>query len=482
MLEAVRIFNATEFQYLSQEQLQEIHSASLSILEDVGSLVYHEEALELLKKAGAYVENGNRVYIPGFLAEWAIRTAPSRVAIYDRNGKEAMFLEGRKVYYGTGSDCPNILDSFTGEKRKFLYKDVEDAVKICDYLSNIDFIMSMGIVSNVQKELTYQHEYAIMLRNSIKPQTITAADRASLVDIVEMAGAAVGGKDILRKKPIFVLYVEPSSPLQHSATAVEKLLYAAEHRLPVNYSPGLMAGATGPITMAGAMAQANAEILAGLVIHQLKSPGAPFVFGAGMSPMDLVSMQPTYCAPEAMMETAGICQLARYYHLPSWGFAGCSSSKLPDEHAVYEASIYILMAALTGSNLTHDVGYLEFGLTYSFDLLVMCNEIIGQVKRLMQGIPVDKEHLAVDAIRRVGPGGHFLGDEHTYRHFRDQWQPDLTDRTTYETWLAHGGTSMGQRTQKRIRDILENHHPAPLAPEVNREIDRIIARAEERTK
>lgn len=480
MKEEIRVFNASKFQVLDQEQMQEVHSASLSILEDIGMVIHHEEAIELLKKAGAYVEGGNRVYIPSSLAEWAIRTAPSRVTVYDRNGKAAMFLEGYKSYFGTGSDCPNIIDSFTGEKRKFLYKDVEDAVKICDYLPHIDFVMSMGLISDVKKEVSYQHEYAVMLRNSTKPQTITAADRESLDDIAEMAAAAVGGREVLSRKPIFVLYDEPSSPLQHSTTALDKLLYMAENRFPTNYAPGIMAGATSPITLAGAVAQAVAEVLTGLVIHQLKNPGAPFVFGAGMSPMDLVSMQPTYSAPEAMMTQAAVCDMARYYHLPNWGFAGCSASKVPDEQALLEASSYIFMAAMCGTNLTHDVGYLEFGLTYSFDLLVMCNEVIGQVRRLQEGIIVDQEHLALDAIRRVGPGGHFLGDEHTFSHFRDNWKPELTDRNTYETWLSSGGTTMGQRAKAKIKHILETHQPQAVAPEVEARIDEIIDKAEGR--
>ncbi|ATW23426.1 trimethylamine methyltransferase family protein [Candidatus Formimonas warabiya] len=482
MTDDVRTFNATKYQVLTPEEAQEVHSTSLTILEDIGTIVHHDEAIALLKKAGAYVENGNRVYLPTSLVEWAIRTAPSRVVVYDRNGKPAMFLEGYKSYFGTGSDCPSILDSFTGEKRRFLYKDVENAVTLCDYLPHIDFTMSMGLISDVKKEVSYQHEYAVMIRNSTKPQTITAADKESLDDIAEMAAAAVGGREVLSRKPIFVLYDEPSSPLQHSTTALEKLLYMAEHRYPTNYAPGMMAGATGPITMAGAVAQANAEILTGLVIHQLKNPGAPFVFGAGMSPMDLVSMQPTYSAPEAMVEQAGICDMARYYQLPSWGFAGCSAAKVPDEQAVMEATNYIMMAALCGTNLTHDVGYLEFGLTYSFDLLVMCNEFIGQVRRLQQGIQVNKEYLALDAVRRIGPGGHFLGDEHTFNHFRENWKPDLTDRNTYEAWIANGGTTMGQRTKARIQYILENHKPQQVAPEVNKVIDQVLNKAEGRIR
>jgi trimethylamine--corrinoid protein Co-methyltransferase len=386
-----------------------------------------------------------------------------------------MRLGGRQVYYGTGSDCPNLLDSFSGERRHFLAADVEKAVRLVDALPYIDFTMSMGLAPDVPTEHQYQHKYAYMLRNTTKPQVITAADRTSLNDIADMAAAVRGGRTELSRKPIFVLYDEPTSPLVHTYEALDKLLFMAENRLPINYSPGIMAGATAPVTLAGAIAQATAEILAGLVIHQLKVPGAPFVFGGGMSPMDMQSTQPTYSSPEAVVSQAGLCQLGReLYDLPSWGFGGCSASKLADEQAVYEAGLYILMAGLMGTNIVHDVGYLEFGKTYSFDLLVMCDEMIGYVRRMMEGIPVDPENLAVDAIKRVGIGGHFLGDAHTLAHFRDNWQPGITDRRTFEAWQDKGGTSMGQQAKEKVKDILENHQPKPVAPDADSAIDNIL--------
>jgi trimethylamine--corrinoid protein Co-methyltransferase len=479
MSEDNRVFNTSRFTALTPEQMQEIHSAALTVLEDVGTVVHHEEALELLKKAGAFVD-GSRVYIPSQLVEWAANRAPSRIVLYDRNGKPAMHLEGYKAYFGTGSDCPNILDSFTGEKRRFMYKDVVDGTVLSDALPNIDFTMSIGLIQDVPRHVSYQHEYAVMIRNSTKPSVITAADRTSLDDICEIAAAVRGSREELERKPIFVLYDEPSSPLQHSFTAIDKLLYCAEHRVPTNYACGIMAGATAPITMAGAITVATAENLTGLVIHQLKNPGAPFVFGGGMSPMDLVSMQPTYAAPEAVMEQEGLCDMGRFYNLPTWGFGGCSASKLPDEQASNEATHYLLLAAMCGTNIIHDVGYLEFGLTYSFDYMVICDEIIGQIKRFSQGIQVNEEYLAVDAIRRVGPGGHFLGDKHTFKHFRENWQPDISDRNTYETWLANGGTTMGQRAKAKVKRLLETHRPEALSDEVNAQIDAIVARAEAR--
>jgi trimethylamine--corrinoid protein Co-methyltransferase len=478
----VKRFHSTSLAYFSAEQMHDIHSAALEILEDCGTIIHHAKSVNLLHQAGAYVKDDRRVFIPSGLVESAIRSAPSRVTIYDRNGSPAMFLEGRNVYYGTGSDCPYLLDSFSGKRREFMSADVEDAVRLVDALPNIDFTMSNGLAPDFPAELQYQYKYAIMIRNSAKPQVITAADRTSLNDIVDIAAAAVGGREELSRKPIFVLYDEPTSPLVHMREAIEKLMYMAEHNLPTNYSPGIMAGGTSPVTMAGAIAQANAEILAGLVIHQLTNPGAPFIFGAGMSPMDMQSMQPTYSAPEAMMTQAGLCQIGRcLYRLPTWGFGGCSASKLADEQAVNEAATYIMMAGWAGTNLVHDVGYLDFGLTYSFDLLVMCDEYIGQVRRMMEGIRVDRESLAVEVIKRVGPGGHFLGDDHTFEHFRENWEPDLTDRRTHEAWHSRGATSMGQRAKEKIKKILGSHQPNPISQEADVAIEAVLDRAQRRS-
>lgn len=471
----IKRFNAPPLDYLTEEQMQDIHCAALEILEDLGTIVHLDEAVDLLRQAGAYVKDEKRVFIPAGLVEEALGSAPATINIYDREGNPAMLLGGRSVYYGTGSDCPYLLDSVTGERREFLAEDVVKAVRLVDALPYIDFTMSMGLAPDMPTDHQYQHKYAFMLRNTTKPQVITAADKTSLNDIADMAAAVRGGREELSRKPIFILYDEPTSPLVHTKEALEKLLYMAENRFPINYSPGIMAGATAPVTLAGAIAQAAAEILAGLVIHQLQMPGAPFVFGGGMSPMDMQSTQPTYSSPEAVVSQAGLCQLGRdLYDLPTWGFGGCSASKLADEQSVYEAGLYILMAGMMGTNVVHDVGYLEFGKTYSFDLLVMCDEIIGYVRRMMEGIGVDTENLAIDAIKRVGIGGHFLADPHTLAHFRDNWQPGITDRKTYEDWQKNGATSMGQRAKEKVKAILEEHVPAAISADADAEIERIL--------
>jgi trimethylamine--corrinoid protein Co-methyltransferase len=457
--------------FFSPAQLRDIHAGILEILEDVGCDLHHDRALQLLQKAGAYV-SGNRVCLPGGLVERALKTAPSRIMIYDRAGAPAMDLRDRYAYFGTGSDCLYLRDSFTGERRLFNETDMVDAVRLADALPYVDFLMSMGLICEAKPTHQYQKQYANLLKYSAKPQVIIAGDTQCLDDIVTLAAAvAPGGREELKRKPRFVLYDEPTSPLVHSFEAIDKLIYCAENLVPTNYSAGMLSGATGPVTLAGAITVAAAEALFGLTIHQLVNPGAPFVFGAGMSNIDMASLQPTYASPEAMMTQSGLCELGRnLYHLPTWGFAGCCASKIADTQAINEAATFIFMAGLTGTNINHDLGYLEFGLTYSFDLLVMANESVGQLRRIMDGIPINRETQALDAIRAVGPGGNFLNDDHTLDHYKENWSPDVSDRNTVERWTEKGATSMETRCKEKIKKILG----APPAPQNTEKIDAVL--------
>jgi len=472
---SIRLNAFSPLQFFSPEQLRDIHSGALDILEDVGCELHHAQAAEILKDAGAYVD-GKRVYLPPGMAEQALKSAPSRVLLYDRDGNPAMDLHGRNAYFGTGSDCIYLRDSFTGERRQFSEADMIDAVRLADALPQVDFLMSMGLISEAKPEFQYQQQYANLLKYSSKPQVIVAGDLKSLDDMTELAAAVTpGGREALKRKPRFLLYDEPTSPLVHSFEAMDKLLYAAENRIPVNYSPGMMAGATGPVTLAGAITLAAAEILFGLVVHQLVHPGAPFVFGAGMSNIDMGSIQPSYASPEAMMTQAGLCELGRnLYNLPTWGFAGCCASKVADAQAINEAATYIFMAGLTGTNVNHDLGYLEFGLTYSFDLLVMADESVGQLRRILDGIPLNRETQALDAIREVGLGGNFLNCDHTFDHYRENWTPGVSDRNTFERWTELGATTMEQRCKAKIQKILSEPAEAQNADKISAVLDKIM--------
>lgn len=465
------------FRTLELKQIEELHSAALQILNEVGVLVHHEEAAALLLKAGAHVESGNRVYIPTSLVEQALRTAPSRITLFNRLGEPALRLEKSNVHFGAGSDTLAIADPFTGERRPWLSEDVAAAIRIVDALPHLDFVMSMGLLSDVDKRMINRRQYALMLKNSTKPQVVIAEDASTLADIIEMASAAVGGKERLRHRPHFALYCEPTSPLQLPFESVDKLLLAAATGVPVNFACGAVAGASTPVTVAGTVAQAGAEALCGLVIHQLQNPGAPFIYGYGDSPLDMRTMQALYAVPEALLLQGALCDLARFYGLPSWGYAGCSSAKLFDEQAVIEATIFTLLGALQGCNLMHDIFYIESGRTGSLELLLLMDEVISRVKFLLRGLDSSAEQLAVEAVRRVGPAGSFLGDEHTARHFRNSWQPSLSDFSSFSAWEEGGSKTMGDRIRERTRQIMEEHRPLPLEEAAEKRIDEILDQA-----
>jgi trimethylamine--corrinoid protein Co-methyltransferase len=291
-----------------------------------------------------------------------------------------------------------------------------------------------------------------------------------------MAAAAAGGIDELRLNPTLLLYSEPSTPLQHSETATGKLLYMAEQSLPVVHSPAPMMGGTAPVTMAGGFVLGNAEVLSSLVIHQLEAPGAPFVYGQGLHHMDMKDTISVYGAPEFQMARVLVAEMGRYYGLPTWGYAGHSDSCVMDEQAAADAAFSVLVAFLTGTNLAHDVGYLEAGLTTSPEMIVFTAEMVSMMRRFMNGVSLDAEALALEVIHAVGPGGDFLSSNHTLDHFRELWQPALFSRQRMADWVASGRKRLGGRLREKTLAIMEEHQPEPLPDSVREEIAYIQSR------
>jgi trimethylamine--corrinoid protein Co-methyltransferase len=466
---------------LNEAQQTEIHRATLEILRRTGVQVRSPEVREILAEANCWVD-GDRVRIPAHLIEWAIRVAPSTVVLCDRNGDPAMYLEGNKSYYGTGSDTVFVLDAYTGKRRRAVLGDIANVSRLVDALPNISFIMCMGIATDVNDAISDLYHFREMVRNTVKPIVYTAWNRQNLQDIVEMAEAVAGGAEALQRSPFCALYSEPIAPLVHAEESCEKLLFICDKGLPVVYTPGLITGASSPVTRAGAIVQANAELLSGLLICQLIRAGTPVVAGAGgMMTMDMSTTLASYGAPEFMLDWCALAEMGHYYHLPIFGFAGVSDAKLFDQQAGIEGAIWMLLNALAGGNLIHDVGYIEAGLTASYEMIVSMDEVVGLVQRFMGGLEVTEETLALDVIDRVGPAGHFLEEDHTYRHFRENWYPRLFDRKSRDDWKTEGSLTMGDRASARVREIFETHQPAPLAESVSAQLKAIIQRAEERT-
>ena len=461
-----------QFRKLSNDQLAQIHNASLEILDRTGVCLYEEEALNLLKKAGVKVEDGNRVRIPPGLVEWALSIAPKRVVLCDRNGRRVMPLERNNVFFGPGSDCPNILDHRTGERRRGTLRDIEEGIRLCDALPNIDFLMSICIASDIDQQVADRYQMRAMLMNSTKPILFVTTEFEGTVDAIKMAEAVAGGEEELRRNPICALYINVTSPLRHNTEALQKLLFMAGKGLPTTYTPVVLRGISGPVTPAGALALANAGELAGLVIAQLKREGAPIILSGGTNDMlDMRTLGDVYAAPENRVM---FVEMAHYYGLPVFGLGGASDSKLPDEQAAAEAAFSLILEALAGTHLVHDVGYLESGMTNSFEQIVICDELINYVKRFMQGLVVNEETLALDVIDQVGPHGDFLGTEHTARHYKEDWYPRLLDRNDFDTWKAAGGKTLRQRARERVEEILSSHRPEPLPKDVQAKIDAIV--------
>lgn len=467
------------FQSLTQDEIQLLHEASLEIMAQTGMRFHEPEAVELLKKAGARVSDGNRVRIPAHLVEWAIRAAPKNVTIYDRNGRRAMLLGGYRSYFGVGSDCMHIYDVGSGERRRAVLQDVRNGVRLVDALPNLSFIMSMFLPEDVPVQTYERHQMALMLLETRKPIVFVGTDLSSTVDSIEMASLVAGGLDSLRHRPCLINYVNVPSPLRHNREALQRLLYAAGCNLPSIYLPGNKRGIDSPITGAGALAMGNAGQLAGLVLTQIKREGSPFIrANPAWGEIDMRVMVDVYASPDAS-KPAG-WELAHYYDMPIFGTAGCSDAKIFDAQAAAEASLSILLHTVSGANLVHDIGYLDCAMTGSLELVAFCDEIIEWVRRYTRKLEISEETLALDLIDQVGPDGNFLDSEHTLEHVRDEWRPNLVDRHSYQRWLDRGATTLQQRANQRVRHILETHRPEPFPEDVVSAVKAVVQRADER--
>lgn len=461
---------------LSDGAVADIHFATLEILERTGLRLYDEEAVTLLKKAGAHVSEGNLVRIPARLVEWAIQIAPKRIPLYDRNGRQVMALQGNNSYYGTGSDCPHILDHRTGARREATLADVVDGMRVCDYLPNIDFVMSMFIPSDVPVPVSDRYQMEAMLLNTTKPIVYVTHDLDGCRDAVEMAEVVAGGPDALRANPTACCYINITAPLRHNGEAIQKLMFLAKKGLPSIYvGSNTTRGVITPVTAAAAVALGNAGALAGLVLAQLVREGAPVVvMRTGGGGLDMSTMVSSYASPETQGYRGDVCH---YYGLPIFGMAGCSDSKLPDEQALAEASLTLLVDSLMGANLIHDVGYIEYGLTNSLEMLTMCDDVIGWIRRFMEPQPVNRETLALDLIHEAGPDGEYLDKDHTYRHFREEWYPRLMNRDNRSNWEMAGGKSYREVAREKVEQVLETHRAPELDVDVQRGIRAVLERA-----
>jgi trimethylamine--corrinoid protein Co-methyltransferase len=462
---------------LGQQECAQIHQATLEILARVGVDVHDERARQILVAGGAETD-GLRVRIPAHMVARALSTAPQFITLYDRNGKVAMRAGGYNTYFGGGSDCLNVLDHRTGQRRKPTLQDVVEAITVMDALPEIDFVMSQFLPADVDQRIYDRYQMQVMLNTTTKPIVFVTPDFEGCVAAVEMCEAVAGSAEAFRRKPFATCYINVTSGLIANAEALQKCIYLAEKGLPQLWIPLNAGGVNSPVTTAGCMAAMNAGTLLGIVLAQLVRPGAPVaVPGWNGGPYNLKTMVGNYVlADEQGVPTS----MGKYYNLPVFGLGGSTDSKVLDHQAGMEATISLMSALLHGANIVHDVGFMDAGLQGSLQLMAMCNDTIGFLRAMTAGVVVDDETLALDVIEELGPTGNYLGHEHTLRHYREPFYSKLADKGPYSSWLDKGATTMEQRAARMVEQILATHKPQPLPAEVQAKIQAIVEREQKR--
>ncbi len=458
---------------MGQAECEKIHMATLEILERVGVDVHDERARDLLVKAGAKAD-GIRIRVPEHMVEKALAVTPKRLTLYDRYGKVAIRAWGYHTYYGGGSDCLNVLDHRTGQRRRAILKDVAEAVTLMDALPEIEFVMSQFLPEDVDQRIYDRCQMEVMLNNTTKPIVFVSPDFEGCVAAVKMCEVVAGGAPAFQQRPFATCYINVTSGLVANAEALQKCMYLAEKGLPLLYIPLNAGGVNSPTTTAGCMASMNAGTLLGIVLAQLVREGTPVaVPGWNGGPYNLKTMVGNYVlADEQGVPTT----MGKYYDLPVFGLGGCTDAKVLDQQCGMEVSLSLMTALIHGANIVHDVGFMDSGLQSSLQLQVIANDTIGWIRAASAGVLVDNEMLALDVIDELGPTGDYLSHEHTMRHYREPFYSKLADKGPYSKWAERGATTMEERAARQVEEILASHKPEPLPPDVQRDIKKIVER------
>ena len=462
---------------LSEEDVETIHAASLHILEKTG-FTYEaglDSTLEMLKKSGATVDRKtDRVYFPGDLIMEQAAKAPARVVLYSRDGKNDLDLTEDRVHLGTGGAAVKILDLESGEPRPSTLYDLYQLGRLVDCLDNIHFFLRPCIPTDISEDLYDVNAYYACLKSTAKHVMAGVNDVDGLHRVIDLAAILAGGKDQLQARPfISVITSFAISPLKLCTQSTLIMREAIRDQIPVALSAAPMSGSTSPITMAGTLAQLHAEQLAGICICQLTHPGAPLLYGGIPGRANLASMEYLGGAVECGMMNAAIHQLSNHIQVPNYNSSGLTDSKIPDAQAGWEKAATTLLAAMGGSNFVHHAaGMLESMLTVAYEQYVIDDEIIGMCGKVLQGIEVDPEHLALDVIDAVGPGGSFMISDHTLDHLRSEYYLGnrITDQQNRERWEKEGALDARARGRQIAKKILAEEEQSYIPADVDQAI------------
>jgi trimethylamine--corrinoid protein Co-methyltransferase len=452
---------------LSSNDALMIDQAARRILDRVGVTIWDASTLEILQAAGARVDlDRQRVRFDADLLDRAVGRAPHDFKLYSRDGRNDVYLGAGIVHFANGGRVFRIQNSDGGDGRYTLLRDVAYTAALVDSLSYIDFYIIACQAHDVEPRFYHLNDFFQAFSHTTKHVMGGCDDVEGVQQVWGLATLIAGSSDRLRDRPIFSIITNPMSPLTIDGRSLGVLRFCCQHGIPVTCAPAPVAGATAPAALAGTLAQMHAEALAGVAIGQIFSPGARMLYGAVPNAMDLRHMELALGSPEMAMMNAAAVQLARLYHLPIYASAGVSESKTCDVQAGIEKTLSQLLVAMAGADCVHlAAGMLDSGNAVSYEQYVIDNEIIGAVSRVLRGIDVSDRTLATPVIEKVGPGGHFVLEDHTIQHMMDEFfYPDLAVRMNFDLWEQQNRPSMLSRAKAAASRELQARKKTIMEP------------------
>jgi trimethylamine--corrinoid protein Co-methyltransferase len=469
--------------FLDEHVVQQIIQEGFALLQNPGVRIHNLDAQKLLADAGAKVDFEKQVaFIPESLVNQALSSCPKEFYLFDLNGERQIHYGGDDVHFDPGSAAINILDANTGEQRQPVTKDFVDFVKLVETLPQLDAQSTAMICADVPEEIGDLYRLYLALNYMRKPIITGAFRKDTWWIMLEMLRVVSGGQETLKQKPIAVFDVCPSPPLLWSDLTCQNLIDCACNFIPSELVSMPLAGATAPVTLAGAVVQHTAECLSGVTICQLAQPGAPMVWGGSPASFDMREGTTPMGAVETWMIDCAYSQIGKSLGLPTHAYLGMSDSKVVDTQCGLESMGGALLAALAGINMVSGAGMLDFESCQSMEKLIIDAEIIGMVKRLMRGVEIREQPIALDLIRQLGHRAEYLSQPHTLQWFKqEQYIPSkIIDRSNYDGWQQKGKLSAFDRAHTQVKKQLEKYQPSPIAREVRSELRNITAKAAER--
>jgi len=455
------------FKPLTQESIDRIHQTAMRVIEEVGFEINSEAALELFKRAGAWVDQEkNLVRLSQKRVMELIEMAPSEIRRCGQDEKQDILLGGQRVYTGTGGTALYIYHPDTGQKQLATLDDLKRIAKLVDKLDNIHLFMLPTYPSELPVEQVDVNRFFAGLDNTTKHIMGGVYTLDGVKQVIRMAEIVAGSGERLHQRPLISMIACSISPMKMDGQYGDLVVAIAQAGVPLVCPAEPLCGATSPVTLAGNLVIQTVDSLMGVLLTQIINPGTPVIFGSVSTNTDFRDLKYLAGSVEMGLLNAAGAQMAQYYKLPFYATGGMTDSKMLDAQSGYESALTGLLCALAGANFIHDAaGLMEFALTTCYEKYVIDNEILGMVMRAVEGIAVNDETLAFDLIKQVGPGGNFVTAKHT-RHFMrgEHYQPSLSDRDYREEWEARGGKATWERAAERVKRIIAGHnHSLPIA-------------------